>query len=1352
LKVEAYVVKGMTSPLILGNDFAEQFEISIIRSKGVTRLKFGDEGGAIIVQNVDGERQKVTTLISRVDTKDHRKSYRPKSSNAKAIKEGICRSLIDTEIPPNTSKRVKLLIPWKDEMQQGLIQPGGKLTLNKNLEVLDGLFLRNQDSIIVSNTSNSPINIKKGERIATLLSTSNLDEEPNDLILDSFGPLSCFIKTYNKDRSLQKSDFIKPGEELETEGGPNIIETVDMDPINKSQLLPTLDINSNLEKDKLELLHEVLLRRHKAFAVDGRIGSYSDIKYGIKLVKDAQPVSLPPYHASPDVRKVIEEHLDKWFQLDIIEQSISPWGAPVVVVFSGGRPRAVIDYRRVNLLTEPDENPLPKQSDILHSLSGSNWLTTMDANTGFHQIQMELEDKVKTAFRTHKGLFQFKRLPLGLKNGPAVFQRAMNRVLSKYLWVFSLVYIDDVVVYSKTFEDHLSHLDKVLEAIENANITLSPKKCHIAYQSLTLLGQKVSRLGITTQKEKIEAIVTLSEPKKVKELQTFLGMVNYYSNYIPYFTWIVKPLYNLLRKEQKWEWDENHQEAFNLCKEALTSAPILAYPMENMGYRLYTDASDRGVGAVLQQVQPIQLKDLKGTRIYDKLLTLKDNSEEFRQFKTYSTIKEEKIEYDRNNDLNRDFEQSTIWIERVIGYWSRLLNKAERNYSTTEREALALKEGLCKFQPKVEGENLLAITDHSALTWSQTYQTVNRRLMKWGLTFSAFPKMVIVHRAGRVHSNVDPISRLERRVPIFISPKDHKDHNIDLSKQGDINFYDKVKDALKIKPKYLEELNKQLEKVTAGNYVINDEIIALSASSPNRMETQLHISEDDLRVITEGYKKDKVFSEVLEASKTQGGTAPYIVRQDGLILFDTSRNGWLRLCIPRNLVNETVAEFHDSQYGNAHAGFDKTYKSISNSFYWPKMTKDIKEYVFKCDICQKIKHRRHLPYGRLHPIPIPERPFECVTMDLIGELPESKGFNMIYVIICKLTKYAILVPFKSTYGEKKTAQTFIDQVVCHFGLPRQIISDRDTRWRNEFWKDVCEIMGSRRALTTAYHPQADGQSEILNQTIEVAIRAYINKDKSNWVDLLPSLAFSYNNSPHTATKYSPSYLLLGFQPKVPNTFVIEGDNIPRKNLDEINSQDAVDLADNFEGMRVAAQDSLRRAQVLFEKSYNRSHQYVEFEVGDKVLVNLHSMNISESKEKGNKFERKYEGPFEITEKVSSVAYRLRIPHSYGIHPVISILHLEKYNEPNKNSSNRLLPYLRDSPQEYIILEIVDQKRVKFKRNNKLRYTTLYKCNWEGYGITEEWIPEKYLRNAPDVLKDWKSKLEKLGKLKLRQDN
>jgi hypothetical protein len=160
----------------------------------------------------------------------------------------------------------------------------------------------------------------------------------------------------------------------------------------------------------------------------------------------------------------------------------------------------------------------------------------------------------------------------------------MNKVLAPLLWLFVLVYIDDIVVYSKTFEDHLQHLDKVLKAIIKANITLSPPKCHIGYQSLLLLGQKVSRLGISTHKEKIDAIQAFKEPTKVNELQGFLGMVNYFSNYIPFYAWITKPLYSLLRKDSYWEWTPIQQRSFDLCKEALTSAPVLAFPISGLGY------------------------------------------------------------------------------------------------------------------------------------------------------------------------------------------------------------------------------------------------------------------------------------------------------------------------------------------------------------------------------------------------------------------------------------------------------------------------------------------------------------------------------------------------------------------------------------------------------------------------------------------------------------------------------------------------------------------------------------------------------------------------------------------------
>ena len=390
----------------------------------------------------------------------------------------------------------------------------------------------------------------------------------------------------------------------------------------------------------------------------------------------------------------------------------------------------------------------------------------------------------------HKyGLLEFTWLPFGLRNGPAVFQRAMNQVLAKFLWLFVLVYIDDIVVYSRTFDQHTQHLDSVLGAIANANITLSPPKCHIGYQSLILLGQQVSRLGISTHHKKIDAVDAMKPPTKVKELQMFLGFVNYFANYIPFYTWITKPLYRLLSKDAMWTWDPIHQEAYELCKVALKSAPILGHPQDRKGYHLYTDASDFGIGAVLQQIQPIRIQDLKGTQLYDCLAKMHRAGEPPPQLVIIADKDEVRP---RTEVWNEVFDETEVYIERVIAYWSHLLKSAKKNYSPMEKEALALKDALVKFQPLIEGETIMAITDHSALTWSKTYHNVNRQLMSWGLMYSAYPKLKIVHRAGRVHSNVDPLSRLEQRIPFFDQPASN-DPDINLSQEKDIDFYSRMK-------------------------------------------------------------------------------------------------------------------------------------------------------------------------------------------------------------------------------------------------------------------------------------------------------------------------------------------------------------------------------------------------------------------------------------------------------------------------------------------------------------------------------------------------------------------------------
>ena len=281
-----------------------------------------------------------------------------------------------------------------------------------------------------------------------------------------------------------------------------------------------------------------------------------------------------------------------------------------------------------------------------------------------------------------------------------MFQRVMQDILAPFLWIFALVYIDDIVVFSKTFEEHCNHLDLVFKAIADSGLTLSPNKCHIAYQSLLLLGQKVSRLGLSTHKEKVDAILQLEPPKSVPTLQTFLGMMTYFSSYIPYYAWIVAPLFSLLKKGSSWKWSELEQHAFELAKTALSSAPVMAYPMTDMPYRLYSDACDYGIAAILQQVQPIQVKDLEGTKLYERLSKAFQSKSPVPQLVTSGTKRKDNMTggdiediYSFKDTWAENFDDSIIHIERVIAYWSRILKPAERNYSATEREALALKEG-----------------------------------------------------------------------------------------------------------------------------------------------------------------------------------------------------------------------------------------------------------------------------------------------------------------------------------------------------------------------------------------------------------------------------------------------------------------------------------------------------------------------------------------------------------------------------------------------------------------------------------------------------------------------------------
>jgi hypothetical protein len=266
-----------------------------------------------------------------------------------------------------------------------------------------------------------------------------------------------------------------------------------------------IDVDPSLMPVQRKALYKVVKRNQAAFGFNSRLGHLKS-KVHIKLAPGTKPISMPPYYVLPAKCNIIDKQINLWLSQDVIEETKSPWGAPVIIVHCNGKARLCIDWHRLNKATIADQHPIPKQTDILQALSGAQYLSVFNALSGFTQMEFDEESHPITAIHTHRGLHHFKCMPFGWRNGPLEFQRAMQEILSPFLWIFTFVYIDDVVVYLCTFEDHLRHVDFVLKAIAESGLTLSPPRCHIGYQSIIVLGNKVSRLGLSTHHKKLKAI------------------------------------------------------------------------------------------------------------------------------------------------------------------------------------------------------------------------------------------------------------------------------------------------------------------------------------------------------------------------------------------------------------------------------------------------------------------------------------------------------------------------------------------------------------------------------------------------------------------------------------------------------------------------------------------------------------------------------------------------------------------------------------------------------------------------------------------------------------------------------
>nr|GAT44896.1 protease [Mycena chlorophos] len=607
-----------------------------------------------------------------------------------------------------------------------------------------------------------------------------------------------------------------------------------------------------------------------------------------------------------------------------------------------------------------------------------------------------------------------------------------------FLWLFALVYIDDIVIFSKSWEEHLVHLDQVLGAIAKSGITLEPKKCFIGYSSILLLGQKVSRLGLSTHHEKVAAIQELERPKSVHDLQKLMGMVNYFSTYIPYYAFIMKPLFVLLQKGVKWEWKAEHEIAFQKAKDVLTSAPVLGHPIQGQPYRLYTNASDYAIGSSLQQVQPIVVRDLKGTTAYQRLSRAYQLG--LPPPKLFTSLVKEISEGKECVKWEKDWEDTTVYAKHVICYWSRTLRSAERNYSATEREALGAKEALIRFQPFIEGEKVVLITDHSTLAWAKSYENMNRRLAAWGgdicgVPWTQNPRMPVPAHDSPLCDDLEAIQQdTEKRERAEKSEEKGErapaqraafaacwweDHKADLElvlRDSGLRSEDGAPEGTGAAPEEGASAGARAAPQDTGEDVWT---LPMGSRGPaedrdeeweRRAHLLISLAPEVMREFVEGYSGDRHFKGkyVEEAVSAERLLTPsrFQKGQDRLLYF-MDVDWQTHLCVPKNMIKTVLEQIHESARETAHTGPQKLLLKLRELFYWPTMNDDAEE----------IKVDRRKQMGGLRPAHIPSRPFATVSMDLITGLPPS-GPN-------KYTAVLVFQPVHSIFLEKSLVETVV---------------------------------------------------------------------------------------------------------------------------------------------------------------------------------------------------------------------------------------------------------------------------------------------------------------------------------------
>jgi Reverse transcriptase (RNA-dependent DNA polymerase)/RNase H-like domain found in reverse transcriptase/Integrase zinc binding domain/Chromo (CHRromatin Organisation MOdifier) domain len=924
---------------------------------------------------------------------------------------------------------------------------------------------------------------------------------------------------------------------------------------------------------------------------------HTQFDHEIVLKSDEQPKFMPLRKMSIEELKALEEFIEENEPRGYIQKSISSAGYPILFVpKKNGKLRLCVDYRHLNSITIPDRTPLPLISETLDRIQGSQWFTVLDIISAYYRLRIKEGDEWKTAFRTRKGSYEWLVMPMGLTNAPASWQRFINHILTPYLDKDEgvVVYLDDVLIYTKTLEKHKKIVKAILDIFEQNELYVDIEKSQFHRHEVAFLGHIIGTNGIKMDPSKIEAVKNWPTPTNLKQVQAFNGFCNYYRRFIQGYAGIATPLYELTKKNKKFEWKETQETAFQELKQRIINEPILQNYDSELPAIVETDASDRAIGARLYQIR-------EGRK-------------------------------------------------HPIAFISKKFSETEVRYNTHDKELYAIVEACRQWRTYLQGSKfpIKIYTDHKNLVYFTTTKELNRRTTRWWEELAQY-NLQIIHTPGRENAQADALSR-------------RADHEATESPNNPILL--QQQDFLVIN-RSISTIQKQIQK---------------------------EWKED----IQKGYKKDTLAKSILEESNNN---KKFNIR-DGLIYFKE------RIYVPTTSIqNQLITFYHDLPLGG-HQGIDTTIERIRRTYWFPKMTTKIEEYIRTCDTCCKIKTSRHKPYGLLHELPVPSYIGEQITLDWITDLPKSKDpttgieYDQILTIVERLGKYTWFLPWKSKWGSTEFINIFMRTIFQEIGLPAMWYGDRDTKSNSHFTKTVSSELGLKVKLSTSYHPQTDGQSERLNQVIETYLRGYINRQQNDWVKYLPYAQFTYNASINTTTGISPHKARFGrelemFHGQYSYERLSEQGLITATMIKHVLNQ----LKEDIE-----FQNEKRRFY------YNKRRQEApNLKKGDRAY--LLARNIK-TKRPNKKLDFKKLGPFEILEQQKGDVYRLKLPETMKrLHDRFHISLLEPTPDQiriNKNLSEPDLDEDEDT-EEYEVERILGAQYI----DGELHYLVRWKgCNAE----------------------------------------